>query len=156
LAALNGTVIASLYWKARARRGVTSANTKEVQNMRNQEQGPFSGTGPRGFKRPPDSLTEQVCDALRANGFVDASEIDVEVRPESEEAILTGSVPTSEQRQLAEECVVSLQGINTVHNRLTVGQSDSGGHEGSREFGRNTSTARRPSQTLGKTPKKNP
>lgn len=124
--------------------------------MRNREQGPFTGTGPRGFQRPPDSLTEQVCDALRANGLVDASAIDVEVRPESEEAILTGSVPTAEQRRLAEECVVSLQGIGTVHNRLTVGQSDSGGGEDDREFGRNSGTAKRPAETLGKTPPKEP
>lgn len=91
--------------------------------MKNQDPGPYAGLGPRGFATPPDRLTGQVCDALRTNGFVDASEIDVEVRPESEEAILTGSVPTSRQRRLAEECVVSLPGIEAVHNRLMAEES---------------------------------
>ncbi len=124
--------------------------------MRNQEQGPFTGTGPRGFKRPPDSLTEQVCDALRANGFVDASGIDVEVRPESEEVILTGAVPDARQRQLAEECAVSIKGIAAVHNRLAIGEAGDAGGEGGREFGRNSDTQRRPAETLGKMPPKKP
>lgn len=123
--------------------------------MANRSGGPFSGTGPKGFKRPPDSLEGQVCDALKANGYVNASEIDVEVKSESGEVILTGTVPDADQQRLAEECVVSVSGISTVHNRLTVDHNmGDSGHDGSRDFGENTGTAKRPAQTLGKTPDK--
>lgn len=123
--------------------------------MTNGNEGPFSGAGPKGFKRPPDSLEGQVCDALKANGYVNATEISVGVNPESEEVILSGAVPTDDQRRLAEDCVASVQGISVVHNRLTVDSNiEDPDHDGSREFGRNSATARRPAQTIGNTPDK--
>lgn len=77
--------------------------------------------GPHGFRQPPNRLYEQVCEAVKAAGGVDASNIDVEIRPEGEEVVLHGSVPDPDQRRLAEECVLSVPGVRSVHNELAVG-----------------------------------
>jgi osmotically-inducible protein OsmY len=119
--------------------------------MSNRSEGPFSGTGPKGYKRPPESLKEQVCDALAADGYVDASKIQVEVV--RGKVTLTGSVPAPEQHRLAEDCVASVLGIRSVENRMSVDRdTDDSGNDGGSEFGTDTTTATRPARTLGNTP----
>lgn len=83
--------------------------------------GPHAGVGPKGFQRSPDSLKEQVCERLEQAGYIDASDIEVEV--EKDEITLTGSVPDREQKRLAEDCAESVRGVSDVHNRLTLRRS---------------------------------
>jgi hypothetical protein len=80
--------------------------------------GPHAGVGPRGYQRSPESLRERVCERLEQAGYIDASDIEVEI--ENEEVTLTGSVSDREQKRLAEDCAESVRGVSDVHNRLTI------------------------------------
>jgi BON domain len=126
--------------------------TEDGANMDKRDQGPFSGKGPKGYKLPPGSLEALVCDALEADGYVDASKIGVEVNS-SGEASLSGTVPSREQQQLAEDCAASVEGIRSVQNRLTIDSDASDtDQDGRGEFGKNASTAKRPARTIGAIP----
>ena len=52
--------------------------------------GSYRGIGPRGYRRSPERIYEDICDRLTDNPFIDAS--DVEVRVGGPEVTLTGSV----------------------------------------------------------------
>jgi hypothetical protein len=88
--------------------------------MSEGDDGPFSGSGVEGASRCPGS-EEQVCEALATHAQVDASQIGVAVDGATGDLILFGSVPTEEQRRLAEDCAVSISGVRVVYNRLAVG-----------------------------------
>jgi hypothetical protein len=85
-------------------------------------QGPFAGKGPRGYKRSPDRLKEQVCDLLEQHGEIDASDIDVKVEDDGT-VTLSGSVDSRRAKRLAEDLAESVTGIRDVQNQLKV-QSD--------------------------------
>lgn len=88
--------------------------------MSERDDGPFSGSGvEEGHRRP--GLDEQVCEALATHTQVDASQIGVAVDAATGDLILFGTVPTEEQRRLAEDCAVSVRGVSVVYNRLAVG-----------------------------------
>lgn len=74
-------------------------------------------------ERAPNRLYEAVCEAVNGAGRVDASNIDIELRPLSEEVVLRGTVPDGEQRRLAEEFVLAVEGVTQVDNRLAVAGS---------------------------------
>jgi len=100
--------------------------------MSERDEGPFSGSGlNEGSRRP--GLDEQVCEALAIDSHVDASQIGVAVDAATGDLILFGTVPTEEQRRLAEDCATSVRGVRVVYNRLAVGRytSVSGPNENS-------------------------
>ncbi len=81
-------------------------------------QGRHAGRGPRGYQRSDDRIREDVCDALTADPFVDATEITITVR--AGDVTLEGTVDDRQAKRRAEECVEDLSGVRQVHNRLTV------------------------------------
>lgn len=95
--------------------------------------GPHSGVGPRNFERSPDALKERVCERLQGHGELDAAEIDVKV--ESEEVTLTGTVKDRRQKRLAEDCAESIYGVRDVHNRLSVKRDEDEDRTGSSDYG---------------------
>jgi len=80
--------------------------------------GPYAGVGPKGYKRSPERLKEQVSDALEEHGYLDAS--DIEVKVEETTVTLTGTVDSRETKRLAEDLASSVNGINDVNNQLKV------------------------------------
>jgi hypothetical protein len=86
-------------------------------------QGRHAGRGPRGYQRSDDRIREDVCDALTADPFIDATEITITVH--SGDVTLEGTVDDRQAKRRAEDCVEDLPGVRQVHNRLTV-QSSSG------------------------------
>lgn len=80
--------------------------------------GRFSGKGPKGYSRSDDRITEDVCDRLEQHGEIDASNI--EVRVESGEVTLEGTVDDRWTKRLAEDTVEDCPGVKEVHNRLRV------------------------------------
>ena len=96
--------------------------------------GPFSGSGVSEGKSRP-GLDEQVCEALATHSQVDASQIGVAVDAATGDLILFGSVPTKEQRQLAQDCATAIRGVRVVYNRLAVGRhvNDASVLDGSRK-----------------------
>lgn len=95
--------------------------------------GPYSGRGPKGYKRSDQQITEEACQRLEQDPHVDASEIEVS----AEDGIirLSGTVPDRQTKRRAEECVESVYGARDVMNELRVErggeQRESFGSQGS-------------------------
>ena len=80
--------------------------------------GPFTGKGPKGYKRSGERLKEEVCDRLERQGDIDASEIEVECK----DGIVTlkGKVRDRRTKRRAEEVVEDLYGVDDVMNELRI------------------------------------
>lgn len=77
------------------------------------------GKGPKNYHRSEERIREDVCDRLADDDMVDASEIEVQVQ--GTEVVLTGYVPSREQKRRAEDLVESVSCVRNVENRLRVG-----------------------------------
>jgi hypothetical protein len=80
--------------------------------------GPYSGIGPKGYRRSPERLREQVCDLLEENGKLDASDIDVKVDVST--VTLSGTVDSRHAKRLAEDLAECITGVTDVNNQLKV------------------------------------
>ncbi len=80
--------------------------------------GPYTGFGPRGYKRSDDRIKEDVCDLLTQHGEIDASDIDVSV--DRGEVTLQGTVDSRRTKRGAEALADSVYGVTDVHNELHI------------------------------------
>ncbi len=80
--------------------------------------GPYSGRGPKGYKRSDQQIIEEACQRLERDGQIDATEIEVT----SDDGVikLRGTVPERSMKRRAEECVESIYGATDVMNELRV------------------------------------
>lgn len=92
------------------------ANFAAGDRERYQRSTGASGRGPKGYSRPDQSIFEDVCQRLTADGDVDASEVEVHV--ENGEVTLSGSVDTRFQKRRAEDVAASIHGVKDVHNKI--------------------------------------
>ncbi len=78
--------------------------------------GPYTGKGPKGYKRSDQQICEEANQALERDGRIDASEIEVSCN----EGVLslTGKVESRRAKRDAEECVESIYGVKDVMNEL--------------------------------------
>lgn len=106
---------------------------------------------PRGYQRPAESMERQLSDALKADGYVDASAVCVQIG-ENGEVTLTGTVPTEDQREQAERTAASVQGIASVKNCLGIEPDPATADDGNSGFGRDKETAQRPVNSIGVQP----
>jgi osmotically-inducible protein OsmY len=108
-----------------------------------KQRGQFAGRGPKGYKRSDDRIREDVNEALTRNPDIDAS--DIEVKVESGEVTLTGTVDSRQTKRLAEDLAEDCSGVHEVHNQLRIKHPQSGnaaeGGEARPRSGRSTSTA---------------
>ena len=88
------------------------------------EQRPYRGRGPKGYRRSDERIKEDVNDRLSDDYYLDAS--DVEVMVENTEVTLTGTVRNRNDKRRAEDLAESVSGVTNVENRLRVKQSDYG------------------------------
>jgi|GEM_PF-6196077 len=79
---------------------------------------PNAPNDPQPLQRSNDRVYNEAREGITRQGLVDAS--DINVRVEHGEVFLEGTVPSSREKQMAEEDVQSLPGIESVHNRLQV------------------------------------
>jgi hypothetical protein len=107
--------------------------TRGEANRGDRETGPYSGRGPRGYQRSDERVYEEVCDLLTENGDIDATNI--EVRCESGEVILDGTVPDRDTKRLAEYIAESARGVRDVRNNLRIEASPMGDEAASDERG---------------------
>ncbi|HZW04918.1 MAG TPA: BON domain-containing protein [Anaerolineaceae bacterium] len=92
--------------------------------------GPYTGYGPRGYRRSDERLREQIYERLTMNGWLDATQINIDVQ--DGQVTLTGTVKNRREKRLAEETVEDLMGSmlsnsQQVNNHLTVAQSEEEG-----------------------------
>ena len=80
--------------------------------------GPYTGRGPRSYKRSDERLYEEICERMMQNGNLDASDINVEVK--NSEVVLTGTVSDRRAKRLAENIVNSVYSVRDVHNQLQL------------------------------------
>lgn len=76
------------------------------------------GKGPKNYKRSDARIKEDVCDALYDHHFVDASELEVEVKDGN--VILSGYVDSRYSKRDAEVAVDYISGVENVENRIHV------------------------------------
>jgi hypothetical protein len=84
--------------------------------------GPFMGRGPRGYSRSDDRIREDVNDRLTDDPWVDASDIDVQVRQGI--VTLSGRVDSREAKRRAEDIAESCSGVRDVTNQIRVEKSE--------------------------------
>jgi hypothetical protein len=81
---------------------------------------PHVGKGPKGYVRSDGRIREDVCEHL-STGYIDASEIDVQV---AEGVVtLTGSVPDKRSKHDAEDLIEYVAGVREIRNQLRVRSS---------------------------------
>ena len=83
-------------------------------------EGPYTGRGPRGYKRSDSRIEEDINDRLTQHGMIDASDIEVSVQ--DGEVTLRGVVEHREAKWLAEEIAESVFGVKEVNNQIKVKQ----------------------------------
>ena len=76
------------------------------------------GKGPKGYKRPDESIHDEVCERLTRHPLVDATLMYVEV--EGGEVTLTGEVLDRRMKHMAEDIVDEVSGVREIHNKLRV------------------------------------
>jgi hypothetical protein len=90
----------------------------QVESFTWDMEGPYSGLGPRGYRRPDERIHEEICDRLTAHGAIDATGIEVHV--DTGEVTLDGTVPDRRTKRLAEAVVDTVRGVVDIHNRLRL------------------------------------
>ena len=80
------------------------------------ERGPFWGRGPKGYRRSDARITEDVSEVIARQGFIDASDVEVEV--ERGIVYLRGTVAHRDDRRELERLIEHVPGVVDVHNDL--------------------------------------
>jgi osmotically-inducible protein OsmY len=114
-------------WWDRTRDEVSSwfgdDDAERRRRMDEQRSGGHRGKGPKDYKRSADRIREDVCDRLSDDDYLDASNIEVKV--DGDEAILTGTVSSREEKRRAEDLVESISGVRNVENRIRIDAGNS-------------------------------
>lgn len=85
---------------------------------RRREMDQYRGHGPKGYRRSDERIREDVCDRLCDDPYLDASDIEVDVR--AGEIILSGHVRARMDKRRAEDCAEDISGVRHVQNNLRV------------------------------------
>jgi hypothetical protein len=88
---------------------------------------PHLGKGPRGYVRSDERIREEVCDCL-SEGYVDASQVDVDVKDGV--VMLTGQVADKSSKRRIEDIAEACRGVQSVDNQLRVQRVTSRGSVG--------------------------
>lgn len=78
----------------------------------------FWGKGPKGYQRSDQRIQEDISERLMQHPDIDASEI--EVRVQSGEVMLSGTVDERNAKRLAEDLADDVAGVKQVHNQIRV------------------------------------
>lgn len=78
----------------------------------------FYGRGPKNYRRSDERIREDINDRLTEDEYIDASDVDVEVR--EGEVVLKGYVEDRMAKRRAEDLVESIPGVTHLENCLKV------------------------------------
>jgi hypothetical protein len=88
----------------------------DVRSMASREN--HAGKGPRGYRRSEERVKDEACEILARDFFLDASEIEVELKDQV--LTLKGEVGSREDKRRAEDLVAEIPGVADVQNQLRV------------------------------------
>lgn len=74
--------------------------------------------GPKGYKRSDERIRDDLCDTLSQAHDIDASEVEVKVQ--SSEVVLTGTVPERHMKLRIEQLADRIPGVTDVNNQIRV------------------------------------
>jgi len=94
-----------------------------IAEGREQQAGQHRGRGPKNYVRSDERIREDVSDRLSDDPFLDASEIEIQVK--NGEVTLTGAVDDRQAKRRAEDCADDVSGVKHVQNNLRVTQQAS-------------------------------
>lgn len=97
--------------------------TGKEGNMYGSQFGLHKGKGPKNYKRSDDRIKEEINDRLTDDPWVDAIEIETEVK--NGEVILSGTVNGKSEKRRAEDIADSVSGVANVENRLRLETAES-------------------------------
>ncbi|HEU5148394.1 MAG TPA: BON domain-containing protein [Chryseosolibacter sp.] len=97
--------------------------TGQQGNLHGGQYGLYKGKGPRNYKRSDDRIKEQINDRLADDPWVNATEIETDVK--NGEVILSGTVNNRSEKRRAEDIVESVSGVSHVENRLRLESTQS-------------------------------
>ena len=83
--------------------------------------GQHRGKGPKGYQRSDERLKEMICERLREDPDIDASDVTVSVQ--NSRVTLEGTVDSRRTKNLVEDVAEQL-GVNDVQNNLRVQRAD--------------------------------
>ncbi|HEU4519945.1 MAG TPA: BON domain-containing protein [Microvirga sp.] len=109
--------------------GDDDAERRRMRDAREGEEGAHRGRGPKNYSRSDDRIRDDVNDRLTDDPHIDASEI--EVRVESREVTLSGTVNSRFEKRHAEDIAESVSGVTHVQNNLRVKTGAETGQAGS-------------------------
>jgi osmotically-inducible protein OsmY len=107
-------------WWDRASDEVSSwFGDKEAERRREMDaRGGHRGRGPKNYTRSDERIKEDISDRLSDHDYIDASDIEVEVK--NSEAVLSGTVDSRYEKRLAEDIADNVAGVRNVENRLRI------------------------------------
>lgn len=82
------------------------------------ERGSHAGRGPRNYRRSDERIRDDVCEIMKDDGFLDASEIEVQVK--DGEVTLEGTTYSRAEKREAERLAELIAGVQDVHNHLRI------------------------------------
>ncbi len=82
--------------------------------------GPFTGRGPKDYRRSAQNIREDVCQRLADDPDLDATGIEIEV--DRSEVTLRGSVDSRRAKRAAGQIADGVAGVSDVHNRLRISE----------------------------------
>lgn len=111
---------------------------------RRRERDEHRGRGPKGYTRSDERIREDVNDRLTDDGWLDASDIEVQVS--ASEVTLTGEVASREEKRRAEDIADAISGVKHVQNNLRIkdrtASSTSAGQGSATQFGSGSTSGR--------------
>jgi osmotically-inducible protein OsmY len=104
----------------------------------NRGMGLHRGKGPKGYQRSDERLKEMICERLREDPDIDASEVSINVQ--GGRVTLDGTVDSRHAKNMVED-VAEQFGVSDVQNNLRVQRQETGGQsQGTQAQGRTGST----------------
>jgi osmotically-inducible protein OsmY len=107
-------------WWDRASDEVSSwFGDREAERRREMDaRGGHRGRGPKNYTRSDERIREDINDRLTDYDYIDASDIEVEVK--NSEVVLSGTVDSRYEKRLAEDLTDHVAGVRNVENRLRI------------------------------------
>lgn len=94
------------------------------QQSRNEQN--FRGYGPKNYTRSDSRITEDINDRLYDDPYLDASDIEVNVK--SGEVTIEGSVNSRQSKRFLEDIADSVSGVKHVENRVRINSQSRNGN----------------------------